>query len=69
MQVSPERIKQKREALRYSQRGLAIEAGVPYHAVLNLEAGRVKSPSYPNIVAIARVLQEPPEYFFDDVAV
>ncbi|MNU00028.1 helix-turn-helix protein [compost metagenome] len=69
MAVIPERIKRKREEHRYSQRGLAKAANVPYSAVENIERGLVKSPKYVTIVAIAAVLQEDPAYFFEPDAV
>lgn len=68
-ELVPARLRARREAERYSQRGLALAAGVPYSALANMEAGRVDDPKYTIITAIAAKLGVDPEYFFADVAV
>lgn len=67
--LNPQKLSEKRKAQRYSQRQLAAAANVPYSAVSNMEAGRVKNPKFQVITAIASVLEEDPTYFFDPAAV
>lgn len=69
MHLVADRLKERRIAERYSQRALAKAAGVPYSALLNMEMGRVKSPKFSVIAAIAEVLGDVPSYFFDGPAV
>lgn len=58
-----DRVREKREAKRWSQAYLAKRVGVTAQAIQAIEAGRVKKPQ--NLTAIARELSVNPDYLLD----
>ena len=60
----PEKVKERREELGFSQADLAKKARIPDHQVKNIEAGRVKKLEYQTALSLARALKVKPDYFF-----